>query len=308
MFWKRKNKNKEAEEAPAEEIAEPVNINVVVKTDLGNVRTNNEDTASFFRMADNNLLREKGYLLIVADGMGGHQAGEVASRMAVEIISEEYFRPSPGVGKEKLLNKAFNIANTKIFDLASANDIYRGMGTTCTVLVIYGNAIYYGHVGDSRAYLCKNKKISQITQDHTYVQELVSNGDITAEQAHTHPQRNVLTNAMGTKPTLRVDTGKYQLSFTENDRLLLCSDGLYDYLSEEEIGVAMSAGSLQEVADHFINEAKRRGGKDNISVVLAELAAFKDDSNVRSTREVDMLKMTRDADIPANLNSTDHDR
>jgi PPM family protein phosphatase len=303
MFWRKKNKNKAAQKSTdaVVEDTSPCSIKVVVKTDLGNVRTNNEDAGSFFKVADENTIREKGYLLLVADGMGGHNAGEVASKMAVEIIHEEYFKPNGDSNKEKLLSKAFNTANKKIFDMASANQSYKGMGTTCTALVVVGQSIYYAHAGDSRAYLYKNKSITRLTEDHTYVQQLVKNGDITAAEADTHPQRNVLTNAMGTKPTLRVDTGKAAATFDENDRLLLCSDGLYDYLNDDELATALRYESLQDAADYLVNEAKRRGGKDNITVVLAERTATPDETALKLTRDVDLPKLTRDADLPSGL-------
>ncbi|MEP7237569.1 MAG: Stp1/IreP family PP2C-type Ser/Thr phosphatase [Ferruginibacter sp.] len=303
MFWRKKNKN-EATQKSTEAVVEnasPCNIKVVVKTDLGNVRTNNEDAGSFFKVAGENTIREKGYLLLVADGMGGHNAGEVASKMAVEIIHEEYFRPNGESNKEKLLSKAFNTANKKIFDMASVNQSYKGMGTTCTALVVVGQNIYYAHAGDSRAYLYKNKLITRLTEDHTYVQQLVNNGDITAAEADTHPQRNILTNAMGTKPTLRVDTGKAVATFDESDRLLLCSDGLYDYLTDDELAIALRYESLQDAADYLINEAKRRGGKDNITVVLAERTATPDETALKLTRDVDLPKLTRDADLPPGI-------
>jgi protein phosphatase len=302
MFWRKKNKDKAAQtNTAAVEDAGASTIKVVVKTDLGNVRTNNEDAGSFFKVADENIIREKGYLLLVADGMGGHNAGEVASKMAVEIIHEEYFKPGGESSKEKLLSKAFNAANKKIFDLASANESYKGMGTTCTALVVIGKTIYYAHAGDSRAYLYKNKAITRLTEDHTYVQQLVKNGDITAAEANTHPQRNILTNAMGTKPALRVDTGAAATTFDEGDRLLLCSDGLYDYLNDDELATALRYESLQNAADYLVAEAKRRGGKDNITVVLAEKTATPNETALKLTRDVDMPKLTRDADLPSGI-------
>ena len=307
MFWKKKNKinGDQRNNGESHEMAEPIKINVVVKTDLGNIRTNNEDTGSFYRIGDEQLLRERGYLLIVADGMGGHQAGEVASKMAVDIISEEYFKPIKESNKEKLLAAAFNTANKKIFEQASANELQRGMGTTSTALVLVANTIYFAHAGDSRAYLYKNKQIIRLTEDHTYVQQLVNSGDISSVEADTHPQRNILTNAMGTKPTLRVDTGKCMVSFDENDRLLLCSDGLYDYLNDSELAQVLEMGALQDVADFFISEAKKRGGKDNITVVLAERIEEKPTVVLKITRESDLLKMTRDAEIPTAINTTE---
>jgi PPM family protein phosphatase len=304
MFWKKRNKNKTGnqETGTAPEPAEPSNLKVVIKTDLGNVRTNNEDAASFFRMNDENIIREKGYLLIVADGMGGHAAGEVASNMAVEIISQEYYKDTKENNTEKILAKAFNTANKKIFDLASANEKYRGMGTTCTALAVVGQTIYFAHAGDSRAYLYKDKTITQITEDHTYVQQLVKDGSITAHEAETHPQRNILTNAMGTKPDMRVDTGKYTEPLADHDRLMICSDGLYDYLTNDELAEIMSMEVLDNVADYFIAEAKARGGKDNITVALAEKMEEKieplQETNLKLTRDVELPKLTRDADLP----------
>jgi PPM family protein phosphatase len=300
MFWKKKNKHsmEHTSNGTKPAMLNSAEIKVVIKTDLGNIRTNNEDSASFLRIADEAIIREKGYLLIVADGMGGHLAGEVASKMAVDIISEEYFKKTNNGNREKILAKAFNTANKKIFELSSANEQYRGMGTTCTTLAIAGESIYYAHAGDSRAYLYKNESITRITEDHTYVQQLVNNGDISKEEADIHPQRNILTNAMGTKADLRVDTGICAASFGKNDRLLLCSDGLYDYLDDNEIAAVMGYKSLAEAADYFIAEAKRRGGMDNITVVLAERESDSKETNLKSTRDIYLPKLTRDADLP----------
>ncbi|MEP7145060.1 MAG: Stp1/IreP family PP2C-type Ser/Thr phosphatase [Ferruginibacter sp.] len=278
-------------------------IKVVIKTDLGNIRTNNEDAASFLRIADEAIIRERGYLLIVADGMGGHLAGEVASKIAIDTISEEYFKKKNNGSREKVLAKAFSAANKKIFELASANEQYRGMGTTCTALAIAGQTIYYAHAGDSRAYLYKNKSITRITEDHTYVQQLVNNGDISREEADIHPQRNILTNAMGTKPDLRIDTGKCEALFEKNDRVMLCSDGLYDYLDDNEIASVMGYNSITDAADYFIAEAKRRGGMDNITVIMAELENDSKEINLKSTRDIYLPKLTRDADLPTNINN-----
>ncbi|MEP7108006.1 MAG: Stp1/IreP family PP2C-type Ser/Thr phosphatase [Ferruginibacter sp.] len=303
MFWKKKNKNieEQRETGTPPVMQNNPGVRVVIKTDLGNVRTNNEDSASFYRIADEDILREKGYLLIVADGMGGHLAGEIASKLAVEIISGEYYKNTFESDTEKILAKAFNTANKKIFDLASANEQYRGMGTTCTALAVVGQKIYYAHAGDSRAYLYKNKLITRITEDHTYVQQLVNNGDITAKEADTHPQRNILINAMGTKADVRVDRGKCTAAFEQGDRLMICSDGLYDYLDDTEIAAVLGYESLMEAADYFIAEAKRRGGLDNITVVLAEIENISKEIISKSTRDVNLPKLTRDADLPANI-------
>jgi len=272
-------------------------IKAVVLSDLGNIRTNNEDMGLFFKIADENVIREKGYMLIVADGMGGHQAGEVASRMATDIISHDYFKQNGG-GVEKNLAKVLMLANKSIFEKASSSDAHKGMGTTCTVLVVIDQVVYYAHVGDSRAYMQKGNSIMQITTDHTYVQELVNSGDITEAEAAVHPKRNILTNAMGTKPEMRVDTGKFEHILENNDRLLLCSDGLYDYLNANELKDILVANDIKTAAGIMIQQAKARGGHDNITVVIAERKKDTMESNEKLTRDVELPKMTRDAELP----------
>lgn len=291
------NKNKPVAEEQESGSFEPGDIKAVVLSDLGNIRTNNEDMGLFFKIADENVIREKGYMLIVADGMGGHQAGEVASRMATDIISHEYFKQHGGE-VEKNLAKVLTLANKNIFEKASSSDAHKGMGTTCTVLVVINQAVYYAHVGDSRAYMQKGNRIVQITTDHTYVQELVNNGDITEAEAAVHPKRNILTNAMGTKPDMRIDTGKFELALENNDRLLLCSDGLYDYLNAEELKNILLANDIKTAAGIMIQQAKARGGHDNITVVIAERKKDTTENEEKLTRDVELPKMTRDAELP----------
>lgn len=300
LFGKKKEAVAEEQKDVSFEQAE---IKVAVLSDLGNIRTNNEDTGLFYKVADADVLREKGYLLLVADGMGGHNAGEVASRMAGEIISREYFSEKNKAGVEKNLAKAFTLANKTIYEKARADASFSGMGTTCTALVVIDTTVYYAHVGDSRAYIQKGDTISQITEDHTYVQELVNKGDITSAEAATHPKRNILTNAMGTKPELRIDTGQCPLRFETNDRLLVCSDGLYDYFTDAEMNALLKQGDLKTVATVLIGQAKAQGGHDNITVVLAERgdASKEPENELKLTRDVDLPKLTRDADLPTDL-------
>lgn len=301
LFGKKKEPVAEEQKNVSFEQAE---IKAVVLSDLGNIRTNNEDMGLFFKIADENVIREKGYMMIVADGMGGHQAGEVASRMATDIISHEYYKQNGG-GVEKNLAKVLTLANKSIFEKASSSDAHKGMGTTCTVLVVIDKTVYYAHVGDSRAYMQKGNSIIQITTDHTYVQELVKNGDITAAEAAVHPKRNILTNAMGTKPDMRVDTGKFEYALENNDRLLLCSDGLYDYLNDNELKDILIANDIKTSARIMIQQAKARGGHDNITVVIAERKKHAADpgslnaTEEKLTRDVELPKMTRDAELPS---------
>jgi PPM family protein phosphatase len=296
MFWNNLFRKKKKKDNTSEFI-ESGNVKAVVLSDLGNIRTNNEDVGMFYRIAEEDITREKGYLLIVADGMGGHKAGEVASKMATEIISQEYFRKNGNGTIEKNLFKAFSIANRKIYDLASSQKAYHGMGTTCSAFVVTGDTVYYAHVGDSRGYFLKKNLITRITEDHTYVQELVNKGEITNKEADTHPKRNILTNAMGTKPDLRIDTGKCHYSFENDDRLMLCSDGLYDYISESEIADILIHKPLQDAAEYMIKEAKKRGGHDNITVVLAEKMEPVAESTPKETRDVE-LPQTKEYDLP----------
>jgi protein phosphatase len=291
------NKNKPVAYERRSDLIEAGNIKAVVVSDLGNIRTNNEDMGLFFKIADENVLREKGYMLIVADGMGGHNAGEVASRMATDIICKEYYNQSSS-SVEKNLEKALSLANKTIFEKASSDQAFQGMGTTCTVLVVIEQDVHYAHVGDSRAYIQKGGAFMQITEDHTYVQQLVNSGDITAAEAAVHPKRNILTNAMGTKADLRIDTGKCKYSFEKTDRLLLCSDGLYDYLNDEELNKILADNSLKNAAGNMIAMAKERGGHDNITVVLAERENSTEETNLKLTRDVELPKMTRDAELP----------
>jgi protein phosphatase len=270
-------------------------VRSVIVTDLGNIRTNNEDVGLFFRIADEEVSRDKGCMLMVADGMGGHNAGEVASRMASEMISHEYFRQHGPI--EKCLAKAFELANKNIFEMSQSNRSMKGMGTTCTVVVISDQAIYYAHVGDSRAYLLKGNTISKISEDHTYVQELVNKGEITIAEAAIHPKRNILTNAMGTKASLRIDTGKFALPFEENNRLMLCSDGLYDYLNDNEIARMLGGNSLRDAATEMVEEAKKRGGHDNITVVLAERITVVNEGAEKETKDFD-IPLTKEHDLP----------
>jgi PPM family protein phosphatase len=298
MSWKKLfgNKNSQANEKKILPAA-PIDLKVAVVTDLGNIRTNNEDTGLFFRVADPQVTREKGALLMVADGMGGHAAGEVASKMAADTITKEYFKNGTAGNIEKSLSKIFALANKNIYGASSANQALRGMGTTCTALVVVDKLVYYAHVGDSRAYMVKKDSITRITTDHTYVQQLVQEGQITAAEAEEHPQRNILTNAMGTKPQIRIDTGRFYMPFEENDTLLVCSDGLYDYLEDAEIAAMVNGNSPQEAADALVAEAKKRGGHDNITVVLAAKTGTAATSASKETRDF-VLPVTKEIDLP----------
>jgi PPM family protein phosphatase len=223
------------------------------RTDVGRQRSANEDD---FVLAPP--------FFAVADGMGGAKAGEVASAMATEVFEGESDSGEPA---EVQLARILREANRRIHDLALADESHRGMGTTLTAAKVTGDDISLGHVGDSRAYRMRDGELEQLTKDHSLVAELERSGQITPEAAEHHPQRSIITRALGPEPDVEVDT--YTMAAREGDLFLLCSDGLTSMISDEEIGsILRSADSLDAAADALVRAANQSGGKDNITVVL----------------------------------------
>jgi serine/threonine protein phosphatase PrpC len=223
------------------------------RTDVGRQRSANEDD---FVLAPP--------FFAVADGMGGAKAGEVASAMATEGFEGESDSGEPA---EAQLARILREANKRIYDLATADESHRGMGTTLTAAKITGDDISLAHVGDSRAYRMRDGELEQLTKDHSLVAELERSGQITAEAAEHHPQRSIITRALGPEPDVEVDT--YTVAAREGDLFLLCSDGLTSMISDEEISsILRSADSLDAAADALVRAANQSGGKDNITVVL----------------------------------------
>jgi protein phosphatase len=207
-------------------------------------------------------------LFAVADGMGGAQAGELASRIAVEAMGEETATP----GEERVLT-LIREANRRVFDRSSQDASASGMGTTMTAALVGDDGqVTIGHVGDSRAYLLREGRLEQLTEDHSLVAELVRTGKLSAEEAERHPQRSVITRALGTDSEVDVDT--FTVDAQAGDLFLLCSDGLTSMLDDEEIlrTVEDAGGDLESAAQSLIRKANRGGGEDNITVVFFELA------------------------------------
>lgn len=232
-------------------------------TDVGVVRSGNED----------NLLvdHQKG-VFIVADGMGGHAAGEVASDMAVGIIARkvEGIRKLSDEAACEQMGEAIRAANAAIFDRTLAEQDKRGMGTTVTVLVLFARKYLIGQVGDSRAYLLRNGQLSQITKDHSYVQEQVDAGLLTPEQARTHPYSNVITRCVGANEEVVPDI--YYGAIRSGDIILLASDGLTGMLEDDQLmAILQSEGGPDTWVDQMIADANRRGGLDNITVVVVRI-------------------------------------
>jgi serine/threonine protein phosphatase PrpC len=228
----------------------------VWKTDTGRQRRDNEDNA--FARAP---------LFVVADGMGGAQAGEVASAIAVEAFEQGL--PDSG-SPEQRLAETVRKANRRIYERAQADRERAGMGTTLTAAYLDDAALAIAHVGDSRAYLFRGGSLERLTQDHSLVEELVRQDKLTPEQAAEHPQRSIITRALGPEADVEVDTRTYTVR--AGDVLLLCSDGLTSMVSEERVAqILAESDSLAAAADALIDAANRAGGRDNITVVLCRL-------------------------------------
>ena len=225
------------------------------RSDVGLVRGHNED--SF-------LLRTP--LFMVSDGMGGHAAGEVASSIAVETVGER----APGTADDVLLGAAVEAANAAVMDAAEQGIGKPGMGCTATAVLIEKNKMAVAHVGDSRAYVLRQGTLVRVTHDHSYVEELVDSGQITADEARTHPSRSVITRALGSDPDMYAD--HFSLEVNDGDRIILCSDGLSSMISDSEIeSLAVSSATPQQAADNLVAAALTAGGADNVTVVVVDV-------------------------------------
>ena len=235
------------------------------RTDVGVVRSGNEDT---YLMSS-----DRGFF-VVADGMGGHAAGEVASEMASRLIAEE-FRPVRGMTDDELMAQmvgAIRAANAAIFRRTLQEQDKRGMGTTATVLALLPRRYLIGQVGDSRAYLLRGGVLTQITKDHSYVQEQVDAGRLSPEEARIHPYANVITRCVGSSGDVVPDL--YLGTLEPGDLILLASDGLTGMLDDEDLLDIMSSDlDLELMVDKLIAEANRRGGLDNITTILVKVEA-----------------------------------
>ncbi len=229
------------------------------KTHKGNVRKLNEDAVYIPENDD-------GDFAILADGMGGHNAGDVASSLVVNTVKAFFDNFEPDLITDEIVKEALDEANTLIWNESCANANRNGMGSTATVAVFVDNIVCIGQVGDSRAYLYRAGALSQITKDHSYVQLLIDRGFITKQDAARHPQKNIITRAVGTESTVEVDT--FIVEIEENDVIMLCSDGLNNAVSDDEIKKLLS-GDITVAAEKLIQAALDNGGTDNISVIIA---------------------------------------
>jgi PPM family protein phosphatase len=238
----------------------------VFLSDPGCCREINEDRGALLTPRDPQLLRAKGLLAVIADGMGGHAAGEVASSIAVDVVQSAYFES--GASPRSALVHAFAVANQAIFEEAQSEERRRGMGTTCTALVIVDRQVVWAHVGDSRLYRLRNRRLVQLTEDDSEVRSLIRLGWITAREARRHPQRNILRRALGVEPEVQVACSPESLQARWGDRYLLCSDGLHDVVEERELGGIVGTYCPEEACPRLIELARGRGGPDNITALI----------------------------------------
>jgi len=240
-------------------------LTVHYRTDVGRVRNHNQDSLGYREPKELGRRAEDGWLYAVADGLGGHQAGEVASRLAVQALLTAYYRSRQGTPADRL-RRAFADANHAVYERARQQTGPRRMGTTLVAAVARGEELIVANVGDSRAYLVRGGRIRQITRDHSLIAQLVAEAIVTPEQAKTHPQRHVLTRSLGTHSEMKVDL--FTETFLPGDQLLLCSDGVTEHVTDAEIGSAMRDRDPEAIAQRLVDLANERGGRDNITVLI----------------------------------------
>jgi serine/threonine protein phosphatase PrpC len=251
-------------------VSKPLPVEVGSLSDPGQTRELNED---YFGTPETmeislDLVEQKGRLYAVADGMGGHAAGEVASQQAVSTLFKEYYA-SPSTEIIERMKEAIEAANTEVHAQASLDRAKAGMGTTLVAAVLQGDNLYVANVGDSRAYLVREQSIEQVTRDHSWVNEQVEAGIITEQEAREHLYRNIITRSLGTKPSVDIDF--FQRKVQPGDVLVLCCDGLSNEVEDDEIACIVSANSTQETAQKLIDLANQRGGPDNITTIVVKI-------------------------------------
>src|SRR5215218_10799140 len=232
-------------------------------------RDENQDVAAALAIGGGPSGAGEDFLLVVADGMGGHPAGDVASQIAMNTLIEAFpTLPSGDLGLA--LKQAYRCANEAVFQAGEAEPAQAGMGTTLTSALLHGKYATVAHVGDSRAYLLRGDALTQVTRDHTVVAEEVAQGRITAEAARRDPRRNILTHVIGTHPRLESKLPAiFELTLLPGDRLLLCSDGLYDVLEDDDMRRALLGQDPDNAARQLVEKAKERGTRDNATAVVA---------------------------------------
>jgi serine/threonine protein phosphatase PrpC len=247
-------------------------------SDAGCQRDSNEDYGLCVVPRDSETMSSKGVLVVVADGMGGHSSGEVASRLAVETIRRAYFEAAEAAAPA--LAQAFLRANEAVYLASQRDPQLKGMGTTCTALVLNDDGAICAHVGDSRLYLVRGGVIYAMTEDHSAVHDMVARGVLTPAEARRHPDKNVILRALGTHERVEVSRWEEPLPFRLEDRFLVCSDGLHDLVEDEEIKAIVMAAPPLLACQHLVALARERGGYDNITAAIAAIEAGGDEQSI----------------------------
>jgi serine/threonine protein phosphatase PrpC len=243
-------------------------LSLGAKTDLGHVRENNEDKFDFIEPHETDVLARKGRVYAVADGMGGHSAGQIAAELSLNVFVRSYYADkSPDV--QRCLTDAVREANEYVVDVARTVPGRQGMGATLTAVAIRDDDLFIAQVGDSRCYLLREGKIEQLTEDHSWVQEQVRSGAMSLADAEQSPFRNVITRSMGGAPEVEPDVTAVKVKV--GDRYLLCSDGLSGMIPDAEIGMLLGAGSPSVAVWSLVDRANAYGGKDNITALVLEI-------------------------------------
>lgn len=237
-------------------------------SDVGCQRKVNEDFALYEVPPPASVeASRKGALIVIADGLGGHAGGEIASRLATELIRNLYYAHPAEPGEA--LRQSFVEANRLIWEIAQQRPLLRGMGTTCTALVARGQEAFAAHVGDTRLYLIRDNRIYQMTEDDSEVMERVRQGQLTREAAARHPEKNVLVKALGTKPVIAPSLWQRPLEVRAGDRFVLASDGLHDLVTDDEVRALAVENAPDQACRRLVELAKARGGHDNVTVGIA---------------------------------------
>jgi len=241
-------------------------------TDVGLQRANNEDSSLYWEPERDDEFRRKGRLAVIADGMGGHDGGQEASHMAVETVRQVYECDFAGDPQATLV-AGLQAAHDAIQHFAAQHPQFTGMGTTCTALAIVDRELSFAHVGDSRLYLLRGDKLSRLTRDHSYVSRLVETGIVRSEDAESHPQRHILTAALGSGHDITPHVPEQSVPLQEGDTLILCTDGLWSVVGEQELARIARASAPADACLTLVRAALDRGGPDNITVIVLRVSS-----------------------------------
>lgn len=245
-------------------------VEVAGLSDVGCLRPNNEDRYSYWEPVRSEQFQHKGRLAIVADGMGGHEGGQEASRIAVETVKKIYADGAGESPRDRLV-AAFHTAHQNILLYGDKHPLLQGLGTTCTAVALVGNDLYIAHIGDSRLYLLRDATLQRLTQDHSYVGRLLDHGIIGAAEAAVHPHRNILLKALGVGAEIEPEIPERPVHLQNDDVLLLCTDGLWSMVTEDEMLSAVAKRTLSQACQALVNKAKEHGGPDNITLQLVRI-------------------------------------